>query len=331
MAACVAAMVVLGGVVRLSRAGLSIVAWDPVVGALPPLTEGAWAEAFAAYQRTPEYLLANAGLSAEGFRSLFWLEYAHRLLGRVAGLVFAVPLAVALVRGWFPPRLLLPLAGIGALFAAQATVGWLMVASGLIDQPWVSPHRLALHLLLALALLAPLLWLLCDRVAGERPPGAAALRAPARALLAATIVQMGVGALVAGYRAGLISNTFPLIHGQWLPEGLRAHDSLLGDLLGNAVTIHFEHRWFAFAVAGLALWLLARSRRPGTPPGAQRLAAAAVILVAAQIGLGIAVVLAGLPAWLASLHQAAGLGLFAVAVVAVHRVRGAARPAAVPG
>jgi cytochrome c oxidase assembly protein subunit 15 len=312
-------MIVLGGVVRLAHAGLSIVEWQPLSGILPPLSQEAWQQAFDAYRDTPEYALVNAGMSLDAFRSIYWLEYVHRLAARAAGLLFVVPAGLWLLRGRFRPSMRVALVGIGALYAAQAVMGWLMVASGLVDQPWVSPYRLAVHLLLALGLLAWVLWLLLDRTLTEaRSEAAGRVRGPALALLVAVVVQMGGGALMAGHRAGLVADTFPLIHGRWLPA--TAFGSL-ADGVSNPVTVHFEHRWFAFIVLGAALWVHARARRVVPLSTLCQLALAAAVLSGGQVALGIAVVLSGVPPWQASLHQGVGVLLFAAVVAVVHLAR----------
>ena len=151
-------LVVFGGWVRLTHSGLSMTDWRPVTGFLPPLTEAAWDAAFRAYANTPEYRLINTGMALADYKFIYWMEYTHRLMGRLVGLAFVVPLVVFLVRGILPPRRLLPFAVVGVLFALQGLLGWLMVKSGLVDVPQVSPYRLAAHLLLALLLLGACLW-----------------------------------------------------------------------------------------------------------------------------------------------------------------------------
>ena len=313
-------MIVLGGVVRLAHAGLSIVEWQPISGILPPLTASAWEAAFAAYQETPEYRMINTGMPLEAFRSIYWLEYLHRVAGRLVGLIYVVPLAIGLVGRRFDPRTRNLLLGIGVLFALQGVMGWLMVASGLVHQPWVSPYRLALHLWLAFGLLGWVLWLLLDRTTPDvQLEVAVGLRRSALLLLALVVLQAGAGALVAGHRAGLVSDTFPRMHGEWIPAAIGDTGAGLGDLFSNPVTVHFQHRWFAFVVLAVALWVHARARRLGTGGTARRLAAAAAVLAVVQIGLGIVVVIASVPTSLASMHQGLGVLLFGAAVGLVHQ------------
>ena len=321
VAASIVAMIVLGGVVRLAHAGLSIVEWQPVSGILPPLSASAWDEAFAAYQASPEYRLINEGMSMEAFRHIYWLEYLHRVLGRLAGLLLVVPLAVGLIRRQLKGGTAKALLGIAVLFALQGVMGWLMVASGLINQPWVSPYRLLLHLWLAFGLLAAVVWLLLNHAAGASPAvGAGRLQRPAIVALVAVILQTGAGALVAGLRAGWVSDTFPRMQGQWIPQGIGSMPGL-ADLLENPLTTHFQHRWFAFVVLAAVLWLHGRARTTTVPTIVRRLATAAAVLTVGQIALGIAVILASVPPWLASLHQAVGTVLFGLLVATLHQVR----------
>jgi heme a synthase len=314
-------MIVLGGIVRLAHAGLSIVEWHPVAGILPPLSEGAWAAAFEAYRATPEYRLVNDGMSMAAFRNIYWLEYLHRVLGRLAGLLLVLPLAIGLVRRSFDRATATALVGIAVLFAMQGVMGWLMVASGLKDQPWVSPYRLLLHLWLAFALLALVVWQLFTHAVG-RPATSAGIRLqrPATVALVALVAQTGIGALVAGHRAGWVSDTFPRMQGRWIPDGIGSMPGWV-DLVANPLTVHFEHRWFAFVVLAAVLWLHGRARTTAVTPVVRRLATAAAALTALQVALGITVVLTSVPVALASLHQAAAAVLLGVLVAVVHQTR----------
>ncbi len=238
----VLAMIVLGGYTRVSRSGLSITTWDPILGALPPLGEEAWQSAFARYRASPEGTLVNAGMSLHDFQAIYLVEWGHRLLGRLIGLVLGVPLIALLVtRRWTlrraRPLLVVLVAGLG-----QGVLGWYMVASGLVDAPHVSPFRLTGHLVVGMALLAALAWSALEPSASRpvriSPGGVIAL--------VATFVTITLGALMAGYHAGLVCPTFPKMNGAWIPEGLRLS-------LADAWTIHFAHRAAAFAVVAFAL------------------------------------------------------------------------------
>lgn len=320
--ASVLVMIVLGGVVRLAHAGLSMVDWRPVTGILPPLSAAEWAQTFDAYRQSPEYQLINKGMSLADFRHIFWLEYLHRVLGRLAGLLLVVPLAVGLLRRQFDPRTTRALLAIAVLFALQGVVGWLMVASGLSAQPWVSPYRLALHLWLALALLGAVVWLLLTHTIGPpAQPGAGRLRTPALVALGVALLQTGAGALVAGLKAGWVSDTFPRMQGQWVPPQVSDVGSV-SEFFGTAMSVHFTHRWFAFVVLAAVLWLHGRARGQGaTTLVVRRLATMAASLTGAQMALGIAVVLTSVPVWLASLHQAAGAVLVGLLVAILHQSR----------
>ncbi len=321
-AACVL-MIVVGGVVRLTHSGLSMTNWRPVTGVVPPLTDAAWQAEFAAYRQTPEYEKVNAGMSLAEFRAIFWPEFIHRILGRVVGLVVALPLLIGLIRGQFRPGLRAHVVGIGLLFLAQGVMGWLMVKSGLVDDPKVSPYRLALHLSLAISLLAWCLWLIFQRrwrVSSDKIVGQ--LRSIANWLLGAVILQILVGALVAGHRAGHASDTFPLMHHRLIPLGMGVEDHpWLVNLVANPLTVHFEHRWFAFVVLGLALWLFLVVRRHDTRRPLGTAATALLHLLGLQILLGIATILTNVPVWLASLHQLGGVAVFACTWFVFHQTR----------
>ncbi len=319
--ACVV-MTSLGGVVRLTHSGLSMVDWRPVAGVLPPLSEAAWQAVFSAYQQTPEYIKINAGMSLADFRAIFWPEYIHRVLGRIVGLVVAVPLILGLLRGWFPRRLRVHLVGIGLLFVSQGVMGWLMVKSGLVNDPKVSPYRLALHLGLALALLAWCLWLIFER---RWPPIAGAVsQCTARwasLQLGAVVLQILLGALVSGHRAGFVSDTFPLIRGQWIPMGLGSASSWWVNIVANPLMLHFEHRWFAFVLLGIALTFHRQLRRYAAPAPLRKVGTAILLLLHLQIALGIITILALVPTWLASLHQLGGIAVLSLTWLAFHQTR----------
>ena len=324
-AALVAAMVVVGGLTRLTRSGLSIVEWRPLTGVLPPIGDAAWREEFARYQTSPEFRLVNRDMGLDAFRSIFWVEWAHRLLGRVVGVVFFVPLVLFAARRRITRRQVAAWLGLFALGAVQGAVGWYMVASGLVDEPHVSPYRLTLHLLVAIALFALLLWGALD-ASLERAVGVASLRAAARAAVAVVATTIAWGGLMAGHHAGLAAPTFPTMNGRWVPVGLFAHAA--SDALADPLSVHFVHRLLAYASAAAVLAVAALALRAGTPPRARAAAVAAVLLVALQVALGAATVLALVPVALASLHQANAVLLLAATLVVLHA---AARPSAARG
>jgi cytochrome c oxidase assembly protein subunit 15 len=323
VAAVVAFLVLVGGFVRLSRAGLSIVEWDVVSGVLPPLNEAAWAEEFAAYKQSPEGSKVNVDMDMAGFQRIFLIEWAHRLLARLAGLFVALPLLWFLLRGVIPWRRSGPYVAIGLLFAFQGFLGWYMVASGLVDRPSVSHLRLATHLLAALTLLALALWQALEL---GRPPTIAARHAALGGprllgglVMGLVVVQIAYGAFVAGLKAGHVSNTWPLMFGQLMPAGLLSQlDPAWLNLLNTPATVHFIHRWLAFAVLAAAVLLWWAMRRDGRLAGTRRTAGWLVLLTVLQISLGVATVLLNVALPVALLHQGMGVAVFALAVVLNH-------------
>jgi cytochrome c oxidase assembly protein subunit 15 len=322
VSALIALLIVFGGWVRLTRSGLSITEWNVVTGVVPPLHRAAWEEEFARYRQTPEYRHVNYGMSLEEFKFIYWMEYGHRLLGRVAGLAFVVPFLFFLARGVIPRRRCLAYLGIGLLFALQGLIGWLMVKSGLLDRPSVSHVRLTLHLGAAFLLLLACLWLALDHLFPTQTPSGTvplSIRRLCLAFLVAVFIQSLAGGLMAGLKAGYLSDTFPRMFGQWVPEGLWRLQPLASNFLDNPALVHFQHRWFAFAVLGLALLLVDRSRSEHLPPPWRNGARWALALVVFQVGLGIGAVLLHLPLALASLHQAMAVVLLGLALFLCHR------------
>jgi len=322
--ALVMVLVVFGGYVRLTRSGLSIVEWKVVTGTLPPLSQEAWEAEFAKYQATPEYQKVNRGMTLDEYRRIYYIEYFHRLIARIAGLLVVIPLAIFLVRGAIPWRRAGPYLAIPVLFGVQGFLGWYMVSSGLEDNPAVSHFRLTIHLLTALAILGWTLWLALSQVYGG--PGTTPQRNlvwGTRAVLAVLVLQIAYGGLVAGLKAGWISNTWPRMFGAWIPQGLLSTlEPWWWNLLENAATVHFVHRWFAFVVALAVVALAVAVYRSRTPlePSVRRAALALVLLVGIQIGLGIGVVWFSVPLWLALVHQATALLLFMDTLFLTHRL-----------
>ena len=320
VSAAITFMVLFGGWVRLSGSGLSMVEWHVVTGVIPPLSTDAWEEAYGDYQQSPEYKKINTDMGLDEYKSIYYMEYAHRILGRLVGLGFVVPLFIFLARGTIPWRSAVPYLGIGLLFALQGLVGWLMVQSGLIDDPHVSHYRLTLHLMCAVALLGACLWLAFEHAMApvDQTEASPTLRILSMALLAAVSVQLAAGGLVAGMKAGFVSNTFPKMRGQWVPDGLFALEPTISNLGENHITVHFQHRWFAFVVLGLAAAVMLRSKKEGGTRYLQSSCKSFLHLVFVQILLGIAVIMLSVPPWMASLHQTVGLALFALAVFICH-------------
>ncbi len=331
VAALVVLMVVVGGFVRLSRAGLSIVEWDVVTGILPPIGDAAWEESFAEYQQTPEYRLVNRGMSLGEYQEIFYIEWAHRLIARIVGLIVVIPLIWFMRKGLLTFRASLRYWGVVALFGAQGLMGWLMVSSGLRDRPAVSHFRLTIHLLVALALLGIVLWMALDRLRAERLSEPESTRERLTGvtlpyvLLGVVVAQIAYGGLVAGLKAGYVSDTWPLMGGRFVPRGLLTTYDPGWTGLFEAVGAHWVHRWFALVVAAAAVAVFLHIRREA--PDRRVLSVAANLLVSVivvQIALGVTVVVMQVPKWLALAHQGVGVVLFCVAVVIVHEVR--ARP-----
>jgi cytochrome c oxidase assembly protein subunit 15 len=319
-------LIVFGGFVRLTRSGLSIVEWNPVVGVLPPVGEAAWQVEFVKYQQTPEYRTVNAGMSLAGYQRIFYIEWAHRLIARIAGLAVVLPLAVFLWRGLIPWWRSGVFIWIALLFGFQGFLGWFMVSSGLLDTPAVSHYRLTIHLLMAMLLLAITLWAAMNRDprAGRAVwrPGGTAVSRLAQATLAAATLQIAWGGLVAGLKAGHVSYSWPLMGGALIPAGLFAGaDSWWSSLSAVPAAVHWIHRWFAWVVAAMVAWLvLAGRNRRTASPGARRGTHVVAALLGIQILLGISVLWFHVPIALALLHQAVGLAIFATLLVVNHQL-----------
>ena len=314
------AMVVLGGVTRLTDSGLSITEWKPVTGALPPLSAEAWEQEFANYRQIPQYEQLNKGMTLDEFKRIFWFEWAHRLLGRLIGFVFLVPYLWFLLRGKLDRPMAWRLGGILLLGGAQGALGWFMVASGLSERISVSQYRLAAHLSLAFIIHASVFWTALDlwrgRVARIVAPGLAAVAGVSILLV---FVQIVLGAFVAGLDAGLAYNTWPLMDGDWVPAGLFTTVPAWIDPFENNITAQFLHRHFAILVAVVMIALALRVRM--RVPVAAGAAVAVAVAVVAQVLLGIWTLIAVVPVWLGAVHQAGAFVLFTLALNLMHRLR----------
>lgn len=310
--AMVALMVAVGGITRLTESGLSIVEWQPLTGILPPLSNEAWQESFALYQQTPEYKKINTGMSLEDYQGIFWLEFIHRLLGRITGLVFFLPMVIFAIQGALPFPLIRRLAGIFLLGGAQGVVGWYMVQSGLVNDPWVSPLRLALHLGLAFIIFAMILrtiFLVYPPRIPPYPPPSPRLMVLSRIAPWAVFIQAMLGALLAGLDGGLTYNSFPLMDGQWIPDGLMIKDPWHKNFYANITLVQFNHRLMGvittLIVAGYGFWGLHTSG--GRLKAGFALLSTAIFL---QFALGVLTLLHHVPIALASLHQIVALAIF---------------------
>jgi heme a synthase len=328
VAALVLAMVLVGGATRLTESGLSITEWQPVMGTLPPLSQTQWQSEFEKYQAIPQYRALNSGMSLGAFKTIYWWEWMHRLIGRAIGVAFLLPFLWLLWRGWVGPGLRTRLWLIFGLGALQGAVGWWMVASGLADRVEVSQYRLATHLVLAGVIYVALIWTarrLDDRsfpppypppLAGEDKEGAR-IRAGAVGLLVLVLVQIYLGALVAGLRAGYIYNTWPLIDGALVPDAARLFFDvpLWRNFFENALTVQFDHRMLAYAI-----WVIALLHALDVASAVKKgpVLASAVVLAAAvtvQAALGIWTLLMVVPIDLALTHQAMAMVVLTVATM----------------
>ncbi|MGE5128564.1 MAG: COX15/CtaA family protein [Sphingomonadaceae bacterium] len=323
--ALVFSMVVVGGVTRLTHSGLSIVEWQPIVGTLPPLTDAQWQEAFAKYRLTPEYRLVNHAMDVAAFKGIFWWEYFHRLLGRLIGVAFLVPLAWFALRRRLPPGLAPKLAAIFALGGAQGAMGWYMVQSGLVDDPRVSHFRLTAHLALALAIFAAMFWIalgLLRRRAVAYDARHAGLRRAGLALAVLVFVMALTGGLVAGIRAGFAYNTFPSMNGHVVPPEILMLEPWYRNFFYNMATVQFDHRLLAWTLALAVPLFWWRVRRHPATTRAMRVGADLLLaMLAVQVALGIATLLLRVPVPLAAAHQAGAVLLFAAALNAAHALR----------
>lgn len=318
VAALVMAMVVVGGATRLTNSGLSITEWKPLLGAIPPMTPEAWSEAFAKYREIPQARLVNPDMTLEGFKAIYWWEWGHRQLGRAIGLAFALPLLYFALTGALRQGLALRLGGILALGGLQGFIGWYMVQSGLDTRVDVSPYRLALHLGVATLIFAALLWTAFSLSQRDRAIRLDTLSSGQRALSAvlpaAIFVQILLGALVAGLKAGHAFNTWPLMDGHFVPLGIAELTPWWLNLTENPATVQFDHRVMAYLVGALAIGHALAVAREADDERLVRSAYLVLGVAALQIGLGIWTVLAAVPLGLGLAHQAGALVLFAAAL-----------------
>ena len=318
VAALIVVMVVVGGITRLTESGLSITQWKPISGIVPPLGHAQWQAEFANYQRIPEYRQLNRGMTLDGFKSIFFWEYLHRLLGRVIGLAFALPLAWFAIRRQIPRGYSWRLSALLALGGLQGAIGWWMVASGLSVRTDVSHIRLAVHLGTALFILGGIVWTARDLTALASNPLArpAPLRPVPALALALLAIQIVFGAFTAGLDAGYAFSSWPLMGDAFFPSGTPMGSPAWRNAVDNPVVVQFIHRWFAFAAAAGLLWLAYRTRATRAPG----IAAVVAALVIAQVLLGIATLLTGVDLVVAVAHQANAALLLIAAIVAAHTV-----------
>ena len=328
--ATIFAMIILGGVTRLTGSGLSMVQWEPIMGILPPLNQSEWDETFRLYQQFPEYKLKNFAMSLGEFKSIFWFEYGHRLLGRSIGIIFLLPFLFFLIKGKIDRALTPKLIAMFVLGGLQGLMGWYMVKSGLIDDPHVSQYRLTAHLALAVIIYAYMFWVALDLLVptiAETPDNDSRRLGRFSIIISIMIfITLLSGGFVAGTRAGFAFNTFPLMDGRLIPAGLFDLSPLWRNFFENIVTVQFDHRLMAtalFLVIPAFWWLAIKSRpEPRLRTGVHLLLAA----LALQLTLGISTLLLVVPVALAAAHQAGAVLLLTASLYVSHQLRG--RPAA---
>ncbi len=323
-------LVVFGGFVRLTRSGLSIVEWNPVSGAIPPLTQQAWQDEFAKYQLTPEYKKVNFNMTLDQYKEIFIVEWLHRFFARIAGFVFAIPFLIFVYKKTIPWKEVGWYVAMGVLFLAQAVLGWIMVSSGLVDRPSVSHYLLTAHLFLALTLIGLSLWTALGHMFGfpsyaERATWSAASKG-ALAALVVLLIQIAYGGFTSGLKAGYLSDTWPLMFGKLIPpDVLGSLKPAILNIIDNPLTVVFIHRWFAFIVlvaAGALYWLVHSRKLPIDVETGVNLI---VVLVPLQIVLGISILVSHVAIGIALLHQANALALFISTVYLLNRLRASDR------
>lgn len=317
-AGLVVAMMALGAITRLKGAGLSIVEWKPLVGILPPFSLDDWTFLFQQYQKSPEFQKINFSFTLEDFRPLFWLEYFHRLLGRILGLSFILPGLLFWMKGYFTPFLQRSFLGLIVLGILQGIMGWFMVKSGLINDPHVSPYRLAAHFFLAVGLYLGMI-----RAAFSLFPPSSHYSPSLKKFFLLLLMPLGLtlfyGTLVAGLKAGLIYNTFPLMGGSFCPLEIWALKPLWTNLFENPATVQLMHRWLACLTGTLIVGGCVKGLAHPLPPAVQRILWVLLGLVMGQIILGIFTLLEGAPPFLATLHQLGAVALLTGLVFIVFR------------
>lgn len=320
LCAMIFVMVVLGGVTRLTHSGLSMVEWRPILGWLPPLGESEWQDTFAKYRQFPEYQKLNPDMDLAGFKSIFWLEYSHRLWGRLMGLAFLLPFLYFLARGRITKAMAPWLVGAFILGGLQGVLGWAMVQSGMVDRPDVSQYRLAAHLSAAFLIYGYLLWFALGLWGARREPTARLGRGALAALILVCVTVVS-GAFVAGLDAGFIYNSFPLMGGAFVPDDVLTLRPVLLNFFENKATVQFDHRILAYATTAtvIVLWIMARRR--GVPRPVRAGVSVLFLAVALQAALGVSTLLLYVPVPLAAAHQAGALILFTAALWLLHRVR----------
>ncbi|MEN8712884.1 MAG: COX15/CtaA family protein [Arenicellales bacterium] len=319
-------MVVIGGVTRLTGSGLSMVEWKPVTGFIPPFTQSDWQTLFDSYRQYPEFLKVNRGMDLAGFKGIFWLEFIHRVLGRLIGLAFLLPFLFFLIRGMIPKNLTPKLIAMFILGGLQGLLGWYMVKSGLVNDPHVSQYRLTAHLMLAVAIYCYILWIALDLIADEKPvtgftTDISKLPGKTLMLLIFVIVTMVSGGFVAGLKAGLIYNTFPLMGDSLIAPGVYAMQPWYQAMLEDAITVQFNHRLLALTTFFLIIAVYLYQLRLSLPSRTKMLFNFVLIASVLQVSLGISTLLLRVPVAIAASHQAVALVLLTTLILLLHHLK----------
>jgi cytochrome c oxidase assembly protein subunit 15 len=324
-AAMVFSILVVGGVTRLTHSGLSIVEWQPIVGIVPPLSDEDWEQTFEKYKQTPEYRLVNHRMTVDEFKTIFWWEYWHRVLGRTVGFVFLLPFLYFLLRRKTDGSLNLQLAGIFVLGGLQGAMGWYMVKSGLVDDPRVSQYRLTAHLAIAFLIFTAMMWvglgLLSRRGGGLFDERVRRLQRGGFWLALLVFYMVVTGGFVAGIRAGKAYNTFPLMNGHLVPPEIFLIDPWYLNFFNNMATVQFDHRLGAWLLAFLVPWFWYRVRGAAVGARAKLAAHLTLLWLAVQIILGIATLLLAVPVALGAAHQGGAMILLALVLWLNHELR----------
>lgn len=321
-------MVIIGGITRLTGSGLSITEWNVIMGTFPPMNDAQWQDSFVKYQSSPQFQKVNFDMDLSGFKAIFFWEYLHRLIGRMIGLVFILPFGYFLFKKWFDRQLLIRSVIILGLGGLQGLLGWLMVKSGLVDNPRVSHYRLAAHLLTAFFTFGFTFWVALDHyqkstIKTTKSKGEARIAQLALFFFVGVVLQILYGAFVAGLHAGRIYNTWPLMEGSFMAEAVTAMDPFWKNFAENLAGVQFIHRCLAYVLSGLAVYLYIQARKTKNAPVLQ---ASHLVLgvLTLQIIFGITTLLLAVPVWLGVLHQAFAFLLFGSSIFLIHRSRGEA-------
>lgn len=320
------AMIVVGGVTRLTDSGLSIVEWQPIVGTMPPITQNDWEILLEKYRATPQYQKINKGMSIDEFKGIFWWEYFHRLLGRLIGLVFFIPFVYFLIKKRVDRTLGIKLTGIFVLGGMQGFMGWYMVMSGLVNDPHVSQYRLTAHLGLAIIIFAAMFWVALDILSQridniDKNQKIQSLRRFSATLTALIFIMILSGGFVAGIRAGFAYNTFPLMNGHFIPPEIFMLEPWYRNFFDNMATVQFDHRLIAWILAFLVPLFWWQSKKCNLPASTRLACNLFLLMLVIQISLGISTLLYVVPIPLAASHQGGAVLLLAASLWVTHRLR----------